>query len=217
MAEGRRTQQERRDATIAKLLDGTISALAEVGYARSTVKEICQRAGVSQGALFRYFDTRIALIAASAAEVARRQHAAYAEALDATLRDATPDVDLLDRSLEWMQLGVRDPLNDVWVELRTAARTDPELRAAVTPVARATYADTEVTAASLPDSAHLTPEELHTAVRLVMNAIGGQALLDPTDPDEADDARTRALLLRILRSAHAVDDDASDPGSGPPA
>lgn len=198
MAEGRRTQQERRERTIAKVLEGTISALGEVGYARTTIKEVCQRAGVSQGALFRYFETRAALMAATAAEVARRQHGAYAEAA-ASVLGSGEEVDILAVSLEWMQLGVRDPLNDVWVELRTAARTDPELRAAVAPIAQKTYADTELIAASLPGSEAFTPERLHTAVRLVMNAIGGQALLDPTDPDEDDDARTRELLLAILR------------------
>src|SRR5680860_399919 len=83
----RRTQQERRDATMAKLLDGTIAALAEVGYARTTIKEICDRAGVSQGALFRYFDSRAALMAATAAEVGNRQFAAFAAAGAAEVDD----------------------------------------------------------------------------------------------------------------------------------
>jgi len=62
-----RTQQERREETIGKLLDATIDTLADVGYARTSVREICSRAGVPHGALFCHFDSRLELIAAASA------------------------------------------------------------------------------------------------------------------------------------------------------
>ncbi|MFE3276408.1 helix-turn-helix domain-containing protein [Nocardia sp. NPDC059239] len=44
------------------LLHGTIAAIGEVGYQRTTVQEVCRRAGLSAGATFRQFDTRLDLI-----------------------------------------------------------------------------------------------------------------------------------------------------------
>ncbi|MFX0576493.1 TetR/AcrR family transcriptional regulator [Nocardia nepalensis] len=73
----RRTQQERRAATVAKLVDATIAAIGEIGYQRATVQEICSRAGLSVGAMFRQFDSRLDLIVRTSEEVFARQLAAY--------------------------------------------------------------------------------------------------------------------------------------------
>ena len=61
-AHSRRTQAERRAATIERLVDASIAVLAESGYAGASVKAICDHAGVSQGALFRHFETRLELL-----------------------------------------------------------------------------------------------------------------------------------------------------------
>ena len=63
----RRTQAERREATIGKLVEATIGCLAELGYSGTSTGAICKRAGVSQGGMFRHFGTRLELIAAAAA------------------------------------------------------------------------------------------------------------------------------------------------------
>src|SRR5215813_6778413 len=69
----RRTQRQRREATIAKLLDATIDALIDVGYTRASIREICLRAGVSDGGLFRHFQSRLDLIVAAADHIAERE------------------------------------------------------------------------------------------------------------------------------------------------
>ena len=63
--DGRRTQGERSAATVAKLIQATIEAIVEVGYAGASTREICDRAGISQGGLFRHFPTRRDLIVAT--------------------------------------------------------------------------------------------------------------------------------------------------------
>src|SRR4051812_44973801 len=67
-----RTQQQRRDETVAKLLDASVDTIVEKGYARASAAEITKRAGVSVGALFRHFDTMGDFMAATAREVLRR-------------------------------------------------------------------------------------------------------------------------------------------------
>ena len=63
----RRSQSERRAETIELLLDATIATIAELGYHRATTAEICARAGVTHGALFHHFETRIDLVLAALA------------------------------------------------------------------------------------------------------------------------------------------------------
>lgn len=68
-----RIQQQRREDTVARLLEASIPTIAEVGYARASAAVITKRAGVSVGALFRHFDTMGDFMAATAYEVLRRQ------------------------------------------------------------------------------------------------------------------------------------------------
>src|SRR5580704_11791850 len=58
----RRTQAERRATTRSALLDATIDALVEYGYANVTSAQIVQRAGVSRGAQAHYFSTKAELV-----------------------------------------------------------------------------------------------------------------------------------------------------------
>ncbi|TYC78547.1 TetR/AcrR family transcriptional regulator [Stappia sp. BW2] len=78
----RRTQAEKSAAMRLKLCEATLSALAEVGYEKTTTQEICARAGVSRGALTHQFPTRVDILSAAfehlleAWEAERRTHIA---------------------------------------------------------------------------------------------------------------------------------------------
>jgi AcrR family transcriptional regulator len=65
----RRTQGERRETMTRRLLDAARDQLVLSGYAGATTARVCERAGVSQGALFRHFPTREALMVAVAEDV----------------------------------------------------------------------------------------------------------------------------------------------------
>src|SRR5256886_11057866 len=60
-----RTQAERSEHTRELLLDATIECLVELGYARTTVHEICLRAGLSRGAQQHHFTTKAELMASA--------------------------------------------------------------------------------------------------------------------------------------------------------
>ena len=53
----------------ARIVEAAIDSLVELGYAGSSTIAISQRAGVSQGAIFRHFPTRAALMAVVADKV----------------------------------------------------------------------------------------------------------------------------------------------------
>lgn len=120
----RRTQVERSAATVTKLLEATIDAIVELGYAGATTREICQRAGVSQGGLFRHFSTRRDLVVAAVerlSEVQLEQLTTLLRAHPESSRD-----DALAR-LRVVRSTMRQPSSLVFLEVVLTARTEPEL------------------------------------------------------------------------------------------
>lgn len=127
------TQAERRSATRADLLEAAVDILCEEGAAGFTTGAVVGRAGLSNGALYRHFPTRDALLAATVEEVLALLRADF-DAAFATLGDREVEVGLLLRLL-WEVM--RDPRLRAVYDAYAAARTDPVLRAAIEPVVRA--------------------------------------------------------------------------------
>lgn len=202
----RRTQAERRTETEAKLVDATIESILEKGYARTTVKEISQRAGVSHGALFGRFGTLFDLMLAAAAEVGRRQIDHFTAAL-AQLADPHD----LDAVLDLLQASARRPINMVWTELMVAARTDPELRdrlAAVHEEYVIAIASNSTQASILQDA----PPGIALAVlKIVLNYFDGDALIAVPYPSPGLDPFMRQVLAAMLQS-YAATVSAADTG-----
>jgi AcrR family transcriptional regulator len=131
----RRTQAARREGTIRKLFDATASALIEVGYSGASVQEICARAGVSHGGLFRHFASREDLMVAVAADLGRQILDGYHKKFDAR----APDRDPLVVALELLRATCGSRPNQAWYELAIAARTNPRLRKALAPLSAEYY------------------------------------------------------------------------------
>jgi AcrR family transcriptional regulator len=123
---GRRTQAERRAATIGALVEGAIEVLATRGYAAASVQAICTAAGCTQGALYRHFATRTALLATVASELGTRNVAPFAAL--AALDEVEPHIPAM---VSLIRDASRSEGHAAWREIVVAARTDPELREAV--------------------------------------------------------------------------------------
>lgn len=190
----RRTQAQRRDATIGRLLAATVDCLNDRGYAGTTTAAICAEAGVSQGALFRYFPTRLAVLVATAEHVAEANVAAFRDLVDAPVAD----VDQLTRLLGHLREIVLSRSNQTWRELLVAARSDEALREAILPARQAFQTQMLTTAADLWGD--LLPEaERAPLLSLVVNFLDGLAFstLDPTSEPGAP-GRTVDAALALL-------------------
>ena len=128
-----RTQAQRREQTRTALLDATIDCLVEIGYARTSVQEICARAGVSKGAVQHHFTAKAELMAAAVEHLTTKLRRRLAASLDDLPGGGTGVAAAID--LLWE--GYSGTLSTAVTELWVAARTDPELRAAIRPVDRA--------------------------------------------------------------------------------
>jgi len=74
-------RQERSRAVVADILEAAAWTFAELGYARATTNRIAERAGVSVGSLYQYFDGKDALLARLLADHHEQVHAVVAPAL----------------------------------------------------------------------------------------------------------------------------------------
>jgi AcrR family transcriptional regulator len=190
----RRTQAQRREGTIAALLDATVSCLTERGYAATSTAAVCAEAGVSQGALFRHFPTRQALLVATAEHVATRN----VEAFRATTAGAAVDsVDDVTAVLGHLRATVLSPANQTWRELLVAARSDADLRTALLPARESLQGQMLDAAADLWGD-RLPADDLPAVLSIVVNMLDGLAFsaLDP-DPTAAP-GRTVERALRLL-------------------
>ncbi|HEY6175610.1 MAG TPA: helix-turn-helix domain-containing protein [Kofleriaceae bacterium] len=144
---GPRTQQQRREETRRALLDAAVQSLIEVGFARTTTLEVQRRADVSRGALLHHFPSKAMLLVAAVdhlAEMRAQEMKAFASQLPPDPGSpeyaegggggaAMPGADArTDAVLGLLWQCFAGTFFKVSMELRTAARTDPELRKVLT-------------------------------------------------------------------------------------
>jgi AcrR family transcriptional regulator len=169
----RRTQEDRREGTIRKLLDAGTEALIDVGYADASVQEICKRAGVSQGALFRHFPTREALMVAVGADVGKKTLVRYRRDFYALKGEEEP----LVLAMRLVRTHCRSRLNQAWYELAVAARTREGLRRALAPVGERYDTDIEALARQLlPGLAALLGDRFTVFVDTILAVFDGEVL-----------------------------------------
>lgn len=193
----RRTQAERKETTIAAIMDATIAALDEVGYGRTTVQQIATRAGVSAGAIFRHFPSRLDVIVEAAEEVGRRQVAEFLELMSTASVEGTPPIRVI---LAIFHTIARAPYGTLWDELSVHARTDPELRERLTPtVVRLMDAINGVSAA-FPAIADRDPAEAKALRNLTISVFSSEFRFRMTDDDPHLSDATIDLLTKVAHS-----------------
>jgi AcrR family transcriptional regulator len=128
-----RTQAERSERTRAQLLESTIDCLLDLGYAGTSVNEICKRAGLSRGAQQHHFATKAELMAHALEYLVTKLGD---QVLDA-VQQLADDPDRIAKGIDLLWQSFSGTLSTAAMELWVAARTDPELRGAMLPVDRA--------------------------------------------------------------------------------
>ena len=115
-------RQARALETRRRLLEATVSALSECGYAGATTQEVCRRAGVSRGTLLHHFPTRAVLLVAGLEHVLTEVVRDFVAAHEGEA-PLSPDALLAQMWEQW-----QGPALTAWLELAVASRTSEDLQ-----------------------------------------------------------------------------------------
>ncbi len=121
---------ERRD----QLAESALKTLGELGYARSSLREIATNSAFSHGVVHYYFHDKHELIV----YCVRYYKARCVHRYDDVVRDATTGAELLDGFATTLQQTLRDeaPMHRLWYDLRSQSMFEESLREAVTMIDR---------------------------------------------------------------------------------
>lgn len=144
MASKRRVDRDGA-ATRQKLLDAAVECLIELGVAGTTTLAVQRRAGASRGALLHHFPTHADLLAASVAELVKRNEQAVTVSRAGM---AQPD-DPLRMAVNALAYAGRQPSYLAELELWAVARTDRPLKQALIAAERAAKREIDRVSADL--------------------------------------------------------------------
>lgn len=189
-----RTQQQRREETVARLLQASIDTIIEVGYARASAAVITKRAGVSVGALFRHFETMGDFMAATAYEVLRRQ----LETFTKQVAEIPADRPALPAALTILRDITAGSTNAVLYELMVAARTDEKLKETLQNVLGQYSAKIHDAARALPGAESFPEETFPVIVALMTNVFDGAAIVRGVLPQPELEEQRIPILTALL-------------------
>jgi AcrR family transcriptional regulator len=175
---------ERRSTSIDKLLTASLDLLSEKGYARFRSADVADRSGLSQGSVFRYFPTKMALIEASLERSLAEHLARLADAFASLTPDQRSRRALMVNL--WRVLAHRE---FAWTsELYAAAAHDDELRATLSRVLTKHRVQVDELAMVVAADMGIPPSDITNAVNVVLWSMQGLVLNDlATGPSGRED------------------------------
>ncbi len=195
-----------RDARRQSILDAAVACFERRGLHGTTTDDIAAEAGMSNGALYRYFDGKAAIIEAIAAE----RHAQERALLDAALRDADPRRavhDFVMAYFAWLtdpdELRRRRINVHVWAEALADERLAAIVAAGVAPAREAEHAiDAAVASGALPP--HVDAAALVQVILALLQGFVLQAAWDPAVDVDRYAATCTAVLDAYLAPVSAI-------------
>jgi AcrR family transcriptional regulator len=137
----RKTQEQRRRETREAVLNAAAQVLTEAGYSRFSAARVAAQAGVSRGALERYFPTRNDLLVAVTEHVMER---AMSDARLLAARGPSQE-DPINRFLLDSEHFFFSPIYRGMIELAIAAKSDDDLAERYDPIVARTRKELNAT------------------------------------------------------------------------
>ena len=192
-----RCVQARGEATRLRILEATLACIVDDGYAQTSTVRVCERSGTSRGSLLHQFSTRAELMAAAVAHLFAQLTAEFADAFAAFQPDPSRGVARrVEVAGELLRAAYADPRLAAVVDLYAAARTDPELMAALRPVAaRHRSAVREVARKLFPIA--VSSKRAARRLEVVLDALQGLAFRSVVLAEGADETITGAKELIV--------------------
>jgi AcrR family transcriptional regulator len=170
----------------ARLLQATVELLVERGFAGTTTTLVSERAGVSRGAQLHHFPAKNDLVLAAVEHLTRVRGEELAAAAN-RLPSGRPRIRAV---LGMLADHFTSPVFTAALELWVAARTDPDLLAAVAPLEQRVGRDTHRLTVELL-GADESRDGVRELVQATLDLVRGLGLASTI----SDDARRRQQIL----------------------
>lgn len=186
-------QEERTRAMRLRLMEATVQCLVERGWSGTSTTLVSQRAGVSRGAQLHHFPTKSALVTAAVEHLARLRGEELTEAAAALPAGGRRTRVVLELLAEHFTSDVFVAALEVWA----AARTDPEVLAAVGPLEKKTGRETHRLTVELLDVDESAPGA-RELVQATLDLIRGLGLANTISDDRARRERVLDRWAEVL-------------------
>ncbi len=125
----RRPPADKYDERRNQLAESALQTLGELGYARSSLREIANNSEFSHGVVHYYFQDKLELIVYCVRHYKKQCVTRY----DAVVTDSTTAAELLDAFAAKLVETLQDeaPMHRLWYDLRTQSMFEEQLREAV--------------------------------------------------------------------------------------
>ena len=184
----------------AELAEAALQTLSELGYARTSLREIAQNSAFTHGVLHYYFDDKVDLILCSVRQYKARCIMRY----DSVVAQAGGANELVDGFLDALGRTLRDEahLHRLWYDIRAQAMFDSSFQGAIAEIDKSLEDMIWRIMERLFALAGLAPTLTSSAVYAVMDGLFQQALLKhvsgQTDAVAEMQADVRAVLARLV-------------------
>jgi AcrR family transcriptional regulator len=127
--QARRSPSDKYDERRNQLAESALQTLGELGYARTSLREIANNSEFSHGVVHYYFADKLELVVYSVRHYKARCVTRY----DAVVEESTTPEGLLDAFAAKLVETLRDeaPMHRLWYDLRTQSMFEVKLREAV--------------------------------------------------------------------------------------
>jgi AcrR family transcriptional regulator len=190
----KRPEQKRANKTYERILEVTANLLGEVGIERLSTNMVCERAGLTPPALYRYFPNKYALLSELGQRLMQKQNELIPHWITEDVLDGP--IDKLEQALEELLIGTyrvtRETPGGLWI--MRALRAVPSLQnVRLDSHLIVTQAQGELLKSAYPN---VDPEEMMLVSRIVVDMIyAGVELLLDIDVDEQSVARIVAGMI----------------------
>ena len=189
--------QARSQRTHIQLLDAAIDTLADDGYAGAKTTRIAARAGVSQGALYKHFPSKLDLFAAALKRLLTESRVQFTEGFEG---DSNAETDRPGAVFQQIWEVFASRRLQAAFELYLAARTDRELAERIVPVIEHHRSQIITVALELFPDAAREHENFEGAVNALTSMMQGAAIFGALLPADHAHAETqRRAIERMVR------------------
>jgi AcrR family transcriptional regulator len=202
-------QVEKFERRRTELADAALVTLAELGYARTSLRDIAQNSDFSHGVLHYYFHDKIDLITACA----RRYKTSCLTGADAILARCRTPKELSDGLADAFRTSLVDDgrVHRLWYDLRAQALYEPNLRADVAEINRSLEKMISGVVTRLADLRGVVLPVPAVYFYASLDGLFQQALMRHLSGDPVAGSDLRRAVLRVLARIGPV------PGPGPDA